>query len=61
MHRYPAEHPIWKLLTHTVYLSFATLLLWLNASNFDSTEVWTLAQMAGAFGGVEFVKSKITK
>lgn len=61
MHRYPPDHPVWTILTHSVYMAFATLFLWLNASNFDNTELVTLAQMAGAFGGVEFIKAKLGK
>jgi hypothetical protein len=58
MHKYPKDHPVWTILTHSVYLGFATLFMWLNASNFDSTEWKTLGQIAVAAGGVEFVKKK---
>ena len=61
MHRYPAEHPVWKLLSHALYLSFATLFMWINASNFDSTEWKTIGEIALAAGGIEFAKSKLTK
>jgi|TARA_R110000824_G_scaffold86938_3_gene214692 hypothetical protein len=61
MHKYPANHPVWKLLSHTVYLSFATLFLWINASSFDSTELITIAEIAGAAGGIEFIKAKLSK
>jgi hypothetical protein len=61
MQYYPKDHPVWTILTHSVYLGFATLFMWLNASNFDSTEWVTIGQMAGAFGGVELLKSKLGK
>lgn len=61
MHRYPADHPIWRLAQHVVYLSFATLFMWLNASNFDSTEWKTIGEIALAAGGIELVKSKLPK
>jgi hypothetical protein len=59
MHNYPKDHPVWTILTHAVYLGFATLFMWLNASNFDSTEWMTLGQIGVAAGGIEIVKKKI--
>lgn len=61
MHRYPADHPVWRLMTHGLYLSFATLFMWMNASNFDSTEMITIGEIALAALGIEFTKSKLTK
>lgn len=58
---YPKDHPIWPIVSSVVYLSFATLFLYLNASNFDSTEVITLGQIALASGGIEVVKKKLAK
>lgn len=61
MHKWPKDHPVWKLISHSVYLSFATLFMWLNASNFDKTELLTLVEIAAAAGGIEYAKSKMEK
>ena len=59
MKYYPKDHPLWTILQHTVYLGFATLFMWMNASNFDSTEWKTIGEIALAAGGIEIVKKKI--
>lgn len=59
MSKYPKDHPVWKLVCHGMYLSFATLFLYINASNFDRTELITIAEIAGAAGGIELLKSKL--
>jgi len=64
MTRYPHDHPIWTVLKHTVYLGFITLILYLNASNFDETELKTLGEIVVgvlAYQGVVAAKAKITK
>lgn len=58
MSKYPPNHPIWKLLTHGMYGSLITLFLWLNASNFDHTEVKTILEIVAAMTGVEVLKNK---
>jgi hypothetical protein len=41
------NHPVWKL----GYLAVAVLALWLNASNFDETEIRSiLYTLAGGYG-----------
>jgi len=53
------NHPIWSLLHLVVVLAFVTLFSWLNASNFDGTEVQMLIESAVAIGGWEFVRKKM--
>jgi hypothetical protein len=59
MHNYPKDHPVWTIISHSTYMGFATLFMWINASNFDSTEWWTLGQLAAEAGGFEIVKKKM--
>lgn len=53
-------HPGWSILQQTIYLSFGGVFLWLNASNFDKTEIKTLMEMAGVVIAGEVVKNKLT-
>ena len=57
---YPKDHPVWPIISSVVYLLFATLFLYLNASNFDSTELKTLGEIALASGAIEVVKKKLS-
>ena len=56
----PAEsHPIWRLATIVVVLVFVTVFSWINASNFDGTELRTIIGMALAVTGWEALKHKL--
>lgn len=61
MYRYPADHPIWQIITHGMYGVLIIGCLYLNASSFDSTEVTTIGQIFAAIGGAEWLKSKVKK
>jgi hypothetical protein len=61
MNRFPHDHPVWRILTMCVVLGFLTLILWVNASNFDRTELTSILEMAIAIGGWEFARSKMEK
>lgn len=56
--KYPATHPVWKLAFHSLYLGFATFFMYCHASSFDKTELFVIAEIAGAAGVIEFIKSK---
>lgn len=56
---YPANHPIWKIITHTTYGLLITLFLWLNASNFDHTEIKTILEIVATMTGIEMIKKKL--
>ena len=48
------NHPIWKLARLFIVMAFLTLILWLNASHFDETELKVLAYMVVGIMGIEF-------
>lgn len=56
--KYPATHPVWRLLNLVVILTFMTCFLYLNETKFDMTELWSIIYMAGGVGGWELLKSK---
>jgi len=46
-------HPIWNVAKAIVLFAFVFLFAWTNASEFDSTEITMLVQLAAVlFGGV---------
>ena len=49
-----ADHPIWNIVRLIVMMTALTMILWLTASKFDSTEVKTIIGMFVASSGVEF-------
>jgi len=59
--KYPKDHPVWTIARHSVYLGFATLILYTNASNFDHTEIKTILEMGLVFIGADYAKSKLSK
>jgi hypothetical protein len=61
MKKIPHGHPLWRLLTMSVILGFLTVILWLNASNFDRTELTSILEMAIAIGGWELARSRLEK
>jgi len=58
---YPADHPMWRLLQTTSYLLFAAFVMWLNASNFDETELKALFYIGTFMFAGEGVKRAIAK
>jgi len=54
------RHPLWRLLTICVLLSFLTLFLYLNASHFDESEIKSILYMGLAAGGWETFKHKVS-
>lgn len=56
--RFPADHPVWRLLNLVVILTFLTVFLYLNATKFDQTEVKSIVYMALSVGGWELIKAK---
>lgn len=40
-------HPLWAFLRLSVYMITLCFILWLNATKFDETEVYTLVSMFG--------------
>jgi len=55
------HHPIWAIVRLAVVLSFLTLVLWLNASSFDETELKVIGWMFMGFLGQEFMSPLIKK
>ena len=47
------NHPVWPLLRITVLMSSLTVILYVNASNFDFTEVRSLCEVFLIASGVE--------
>lgn len=58
-------HPIWSILRLTILMGVLSLILYVNASDFDATEIKTLTQYflaaASLEGGVAVVKSLVSK
>ena len=54
-------HPIWSLIRLTMLMVVLTVILWINATKFDATEVKALVQYflaaASLEGGIMAVKS----
>lgn len=55
------RHPLWRLLTLCVMLSFLTAFLWINASHFDATELKVILGMALTAGGWEGFKYGVSR
>ena len=53
------KHPIWAFLNLVVILVFVTVFSYLNASEFDETELKMLMQLAVGMGAWEFAKRKM--
>lgn len=59
-----ATHPIWPLLRLVVMVSALTAVLWMNASEFDNTELQTIIGMfliGGATEGVSAIAGIFTR
>lgn len=56
-----ASHPIWATTRLAVYMAALCFILWLNATKFDETEVYTLvgmfAVLATGEGGLQVFRS----
>lgn len=59
MTQFPANHPIWKTINVAVLLTVSGLVLWLNASNFDETELKAIAAIVGSMTGWNVLQSKL--
>lgn len=57
----PATHPIWALIRLTILMVTMTILLWINASNFDSTEIKSIVGVFMAAAAGEGVLARLTK
>lgn len=59
-----ANHPVWALARLVLVLTALTLILWMNASEFDNTELQTIIGMflvVGATEGVPAMLRQFTK
>lgn len=56
-----SEHPIWPIIRLIVIMSALTLVLWLNAANFDETELKVIGWMFLAILGRETFTPILTK
>jgi len=56
-----ANHPIWRIIQTAIYLIFAAFIMWLNASDFDETELKALAWIGTFMFVGEGVKKLMTK
>lgn len=56
------DHPIWALLRLVVLMITLTVVLWLNASNFDATEhrtiIWVFLAAASTEGISQLVRRR---
>lgn len=55
------DHPFWEWLRLVTLLSALLLFLYMNATNFDKTELKTFAEFALVAGGFQGVKSYLQK
>jgi len=55
------KHPIWGFLNLVVILGFVLLFSWLNASDFDRTELIMIIEFAVAITGWEGIKKFMKK
>lgn len=56
----PATHPVWSILKTAVLLGGFAVILYLNASNFDHTEMKTLMEAMLLMAGVEAFHARQT-
>jgi len=52
------EHPAWAILHSAVLMCGLCLVLWLNASNFDQTELKALLEFGLIFAGSEVLRRR---
>ena len=56
-----ASHPVWSLAKLGMLLVFLVVFSWINASQFDETELKVIGWVMGLYGGVEFISNKLEK
>ena len=54
-------HPIWNILRLAVVFIGLTVLMYLNSSSFDETEIKTVVELVGLVAGFEYVRHKVGK
>jgi len=57
----PATHPVWSLIRLAILMTAAVLCLWINASNFDMTEIKSLIGIFLAASASEGALSRIAR
>lgn len=55
------KHPIWAIVRTTIMLIALVVVLWVNASNFDATEIRTIIAMFLAAIGAETATKFLAK
>jgi hypothetical protein len=53
---FPQDHPIWRIANLAVVLLGTALVMWVNASDFDETELRALIEIMMVMGGYEAFK-----
>lgn len=59
--RFPESHPIWSILRTVILFVGLTSLLYINAKDFDATELRTIVEMIVLAGGFEAAKKVLSK
>lgn len=54
-----AGHPIWSLLNLVIVLAFILVFSYINATNFDKTELMMIVELLAGVGAWEIFKSKM--
>ena len=54
-----ANHPVWRLGMTVAYLMFAAFIMWVNASNFDETELKALTWIGDVMFAGEGIKRAV--
>lgn len=55
------DHPLWKLLRLLILMAAMTAILWVNASDFDVTEVKSVVMMLFALAGADGLERVVRK
>ncbi len=53
---FPQDHPIWRIINLAVVFLGVTMILYVNASNFDETEWTAIIGLISLMGGYEGLK-----
>ena len=61
MSMHDSSHPIWAIIRTAVLLLALVVVLWLNATNFDDTEIRTIIAMFLAAIGAETATKILSK
>ena len=54
-------HPLWATIRFVVLVVATSVILWLNASHFDETEIRTIVEIAIVAGGYETLGSWLNR